>query len=150
MNIKLNTENCSLIEENELLKFENIKFDLYKKYDNLIFQNEGVRFNYISAKVEKKNWTLPNNIIILNRGGKDGVKKNMGVFNNNGVVGIVSNITNHFCEVTTLISQDTRVLTSIKTKDGMLDEGVLKWDGNSYRHATLEGVGNEINICFWN
>lgn len=146
INIKLNTENCSLIEENELLKFENNKLDLYKKYDNLMFRNEGIRFNYIAAKVEKKNWTLPNNIIVLNRGKKDGVKKNMGVFNNNGVVGLVSNITNHFCEITTLISQYTRLLTSIKTKNGMLDEGVLKWDGKSYKHATLEGVGNEINI----
>jgi len=146
INLKLNTENCSLIEENELLKFENNKLDLYKKYDNLIFQNDSVRFNYIAAKVEKKNWTLPNNILILNRGKKDGVKKNMGVFNNNGVVGLVSNITNHFCEVTTLISQYTKVLTSIKTKHGVLDEGVLKWNGNSYQHASLEGVGNEIKI----
>jgi len=146
MNIKLEDENCSLIEENELLKFENDELSLYKKYYNLIFQSEDTRFNYIPAKVEKKNWTLSNNILILNKGKKHGVKKNMGVFNKNGVVGFVSNVTSHFCEVTTLISQSTKLLTSIKTKQGILDEGLLKWDGNSYKHATIEGVGNEINI----
>ena len=146
MNLKLEDENCSLIEENELLKFENDELALYKEYYNLIFQYEEDRFNYIPAKVEKKNWTLSNNILILNKGKKHGVKKNMGVFNKNGVVGFVSNITSHFCEVTTLISQSTRLLTSIKTKKGILDEGVLKWDGNSHQHATIEGVGNEIKI----
>ena len=146
MNLKLENENCSLIEENELLKFENSELSLYKEYYNLILQAENNRFNYIPAKVEKKNWTLSNNILILNKGEKHGVKKNMGVFNKNGVVGFVSNITSHFCEVTTLISKSTRLLTSIKTKKEMLDEGVLKWAGTSHKHATLEGVGNEISI----
>ena len=146
MNLKLENENCSLIEENELLKFENGELSLYKEYYNLILQAKNSRFNYIPAKVEKKNWTLSNNIVILNKGKKHGVKKNMGVFNKNGVVGFVSNTTSHFCEVTTLISQSTRLLTSIKTKNEMLDEGVLKWDKKSYKNATLEGVGNEINI----
>ena len=146
MNLKLEDENCSLIKENELLKFKNDELSLYKEYDNLINQSEDSRFNYIPAKVEKKNWTLSKNILILNKGKKHGVKKNMGVFNKNGVVGFVSNITSHFCEVTTLISKSTRLLTSIKTKKEMLDEGVLKWAGTSHKHATLEGVGNEISI----
>ncbi len=146
INLKLGNENCSLIEENELLKFKNDELELYKEYYNLMFKGTNTRFNYIPAKVEKKNWTLPNNIIILNKGKKHGVKKNMGVFNKSGVVGFVSNLTNHFSEVTTIISQSTRLLTSIQTKNGILDEGLLKWDAHSYRHATLEGVGNEINI----
>ncbi len=146
INSKLENENFSLIKENELLKFENSELELYKKYKNLIILNEDNRFNYIPAKVEKKNWTLPNNTIVLNKGKKHGVLKNMGVINNNGVVGFVSNATTHFCEVTTLISKHTRLLTSIKTKNGVLDEGVLKWNGNSHQYASLEGVGNEIMI----
>jgi len=147
INSKLINENCSLIEENELLKFQNDKLQLYKEYENLITTSKNTRFNYIPAKVEKKNWTLPNNIILLNKGAEHGVKKNMGVFNNNGVVGLVSNLTNHFSEITTLISlKGPKLLTSIKTKNGILDEGILKWNGDSYQHATLEGVGNEINI----
>ena len=146
INLKLEKDNCSLIEENELLKFENNELALYEKYYSLIFQNEDNRFSYIPSNVEKRNWNLSNNILILNKGKKHGVKKNMGVFNQNGVVGLVSNTTNNFCEVTTLISQYTRLLTSIKTKNGMLDEGMLKWNGESYQYATLEGVGNEINI----
>ncbi len=146
INLKLEKDNCSLIEDNELLRFENNELALYEKYYSLIFQNEDNRFSYIPSNVEKRNWNLSNNILILNKGKKHGVKKNMGVFNQNGVVGLVSNTTNNFCEVTTLISQYTRLLTSIKTKNGMLDEGMLKWNGQSHQYATLEGVGNEINI----
>ena len=62
------------------LKFENGELSLYKEYYNLIRQAKNSRFNYIPAKVEKKNWTLSNNIVILNKGKKHGVKKNMGVF----------------------------------------------------------------------
>ena len=70
----------------------------------------------------------------------------MGVFNNNGIVGVVSNTTKNFCEVTTIISQYSKLLTSIKTSSGFIEEGVLKWDGVNYRIATLEGVGNEIKF----
>ena len=146
INDKLENENCSLIEQNELLKYQNNELELFKKYYNLISESEKKRFTYIPAKVEKKNWALPNNTIILNKGKNHGVTKNMGVFNNNGVVGIISNLTNHFCEVTTLINQNSKLLTSIKTTNGMLEEGILKWEGGSYKKAILEGVGNEILI----
>ena len=45
----------------------------------------------------------------------------MGVLNNRGVIGIVSNVTKNFCEVTTLIHQKTNLLTSIKTNNTILN-----------------------------
>jgi len=147
LNSILQNQNQELIIKNELLvkRIEELKiFSIQKNNKNL---NSTVkRYEYITAKVEKKNWTLPNNIIILNKGKLNGVEKNMGVFNNNGVIGIVSHVTNQFCEVTTLINQKMQLLTSIKTADSILNEGVLKWPGNSYRYASIEGVGDDIKI----
>ena len=145
-NSELNAINIELIIDNESLieKNQNLLLELKK---HKLFQNSAKkRYNYIAATIEEKNWTLPNNIIILNKGKLDGIEKNMGVFNNNGVVGIVSHLTNHFCEVTTLIHQKTKLLTSIKTNNAILNEGLLKWNGVSYRHASIEGVGYDINI----
>ena len=68
----------------------------------------------------------------------------MGVMNTKGVVGIVSNTTDHFCEVTTIISNHTRLLTSIKTKNGILNEGILKW--NESLISMEAGVENEIEV----
>ena len=146
INLKLSEENNQLISDNEQLKFENAELQIFKKNKDLIFQKNQERFNYIPAKIEKKNWTLANNILILNKGRKHGVLKNMGVINTKGVVGIVSNTTDHFCEVTTIISNHTKLLTSIKTKNGILNEGILKWNGKSHKHGSLEGVGNEIEV----
>ena len=125
---------------------KNDELNTYKEFAKIIQSPENQRYKFIPAQVENTSWALPNNTIILNKGSKNGIKKNMGVFNNNGIVGVVSNTTKNFCEVTTIISQYSKLLTSIKTSSGFIEEGVLKWDGVNYRIATLEGVGNEIKI----
>ena len=146
VNSNLEQANCRLIEENEILKFENDELKIYKEFAKIIQSPKNQRFKFIPAQVENTSWALPNNTIILNKGSRNGIKKNMGVFNNNGIIGVVSNTTKNFCEVTTIISQYSKLLTSIKTSSGFIEEGVLKWDGINYRVATLEGVGNEIKI----
>ena len=62
------------------------------------------------------------------------------------LLGLLVILQKNFCEVTTIISQYSKLLTSIKTSSGFIEEGVLKWDGVNYRIASLEGVGNEIKI----
>jgi len=146
INSNLEQANCKLTEENEILKFENNELKTYKEFIKIIQSQENQRYKFIPAQVENTSWALPNNTIILNKGSKSGIKKNMGVFNNNGIIGVVSNTTNNFCEVTTIISQYSKILTSIKTKNGFVEEGVLKWDGVNYRVVNLEGVGSEIKI----
>ena len=146
INSNLEQANCKLIEENEILKFENNELKTNKEFAKIIQSPQNKRYKFIPAQVENTSWALPNNTIILNKGSRNGIKKNMGVFNNNGIVGVVSNTTNNFCEVTTIISQHSKLLTSIKTSNGIFEEGVLKWDGVNHRVAALEGVGNEIKI----
>ena len=146
INSNLEQANCKLTEENEILKFENNELKTYKEFIKIIQSPENQRYKFIPAQVENTSWALPNNTIILNKGSKSGIKKNMGVFNNNGIIGVVSNTTNNFCEVTTIISQYSKILTSIKTSNGFVEEGVLKWDGINYRVVNLEGVGSEIKI----
>jgi len=145
-NEKLKNLNLQLLKKNEFLIEEKNNLILYLKQQNLKFKSAEKRYNYIPAKVEKRNWALPNNIIILNKGKLHGIEKNMGVLNHHGVVGIVSNVTNNFCEVTTLIHQQTNLLTSIKTNNTTLNEGILKWNNNSYRYGIIEGVGNDMKI----
>tara|TARA_B100001057_G_scaffold227039_2_gene227393 strand:+ start:35592 stop:36437 length:846 start_codon:yes stop_codon:yes gene_type:complete len=146
INSNLEQANCKLTEENEFLKFENNELKTYKEFARSIQSPQNKRYKFIPAQVENTSWALPNNTIILNKGSRNGIKKNMGVFNNNGIIGVVSNTTNNFCEVTTIISKYSKLLTSIKTNNGIVEEGVLKWDGANYKIATLEGVGNEIKI----
>ena len=115
-NSELNTINTELIIHNESLIEKNKTLLLELNKYKLIQNSSKKRYNYIAATIEKKSWTLPNNIIILNKGKVDGIEKNMGVFNNNGAIGIVSHLTNHFCEVTTLIHQKTKIIDFYKNK----------------------------------
>ncbi len=54
INLKLSEENNQLISDNEQLKFENAELQIFKKNKDLIFQKNQERFNYIPTKIKKK------------------------------------------------------------------------------------------------
>tara|TARA_B100001029_G_scaffold179282_1_gene188257 strand:- start:2295 stop:3119 length:825 start_codon:yes stop_codon:yes gene_type:complete len=152
----LNKENEKLIKE--LLTLKNEKFDLIEKNELLesIIKNEKAninltdslkkRYEYIHARVEKNNWALQKNIILLNKGELDGVEKLDVVSNEQGAIGEVTKVSNHFCEVTTLLHLKTDVYAKITKNKESLGEGRLTWNGVSNKYAQLEiGIDKRVN-----
>ena len=58
VNSNLEKANCKLIEENEILKFENDELNTYKKFAKIIQSPENQRYKFIPAQVENTSWTL--------------------------------------------------------------------------------------------
>ena len=137
---KLKNEKLDLNEKNQFLK------DIIKENNiNNILDSLNKRREYIHARVEKNNWALKNNIILLNKGKNNGIEKGMTVHNEKGAIGVVSEVNNYFCQVTTLLHLKTRIYALIKKNNIELGEGFLTWDGRSNEHAQLE-VGIDIRI----
>jgi len=140
---KLKNEKLDLLENNEKLK-SIIKTNQANFYltDSLIN-----RYEYIYARVEKNNWALQKNIILLNKGSVHGIQKGLPVSNEKGAIGVVSNINKYFSEVTTLLHLKTNLYAVVKKNNVVLGEGFLTWNGRSTKYAQLEiGIDIRVNI----
>ena len=151
---KKNKELNSYLEElkNDILILESkndfLKSELKENNINTYFSDSlEKRHEYVHASVEKNNWTLKKNIILLNKGKNNGIKKGMPVHNQDGVIGSVSKVTNNFCQVKTLLHTETYEYVEIKKNNKLLGVGFLTWDGLSKKYAQLDlGIDLRINI----
>ena len=153
----LEEKNIQLIQNVEILQNEildlnekNQKLETTLKENNInnnLMDSLSKRYEYIHASVEKNNWALKKNIILLNKGANHGIKKGMPVHNEKGAIGTVSEVNNNFCQVTTLLHLKTRVYALIKKNSVALGEGFLTWNGNSNKYAQFEvGIDIRVNI----
>lgn len=142
----------SLRSANDSLAFENQQ--LRNQLDTDMYDNSVVRrtrtdsnllqqYTYMNAKVVNNTTSYRNNFITLNRGSKHGVKKGMGVIANSGVVGIVKDVSEHFCTVISILHKDTRISAQLSSTK---DIGSLIWEGVDSRKATLVFIPNHVEV----
>jgi len=93
---------------------------------------------YLSSKVVSNSVSAQNNFIVLGRGSAQQLKKDDGVVDpNNGVVGIITDVSENFAVVMSLLHKDSKI--SAKLKNGG-DEGLVTWDGKEPNRLSLIDV----------
>ena len=116
VNLKLADENAQLRDklymiDNELAE---LKRDTTFKQRN--DQSEEKNYSFIPAKVINASVNKYRNFITLNKGALDGVKTEMGVINEDGVIGIVSSTSDHFSVVIPILNPSSRISAKINNK----------------------------------
>jgi rod shape-determining protein MreC len=101
------------------------------------------KYTYTSAKVVNNSTNRRNNFLTLDKGSKQGIKKNMAVITSNGVVGQVKDVSENFCTVMSLLHSETTI-SSILKKDGSY--GPLHWDGDDFGYATLSDIPTHVRL----
>lgn len=94
-------------------------------------------FRLIPAKVVSNSITNKNNLITIDKGEADGVRKDMGVGCGRGVVGIVFMVGQHYSVVMPLLNSNSNISCSID-KRGYF--GYLHWTGGNSRIAFMDEV----------
>lgn len=84
------------------------------------------QYKHLGAKVIKSTVNRRNNYLILNRGSVDGLAPDMGVVGPNGVIGKISDVTENFATVTSVLHQHTSIPTRHEASGF---PGLLMWDG---------------------
>ncbi len=84
------------------------------------------------ATVINNSVTHADNYITLNKGTADGIRREMGVVDGNGVVGIVYLASAHYAVVIPVLNSKSSISCKIKRSDYF---GFLKWDGGSPEYA---------------
>jgi len=150
---QLTKTNDSLVKENELL-YNKLKADFLlpdntnkKVLDTVKVDSlEQYRvYNYLRAKVVYNSVSLPDNFIELARGSKDGMKKDRGVIDlNNNVVGIITDVSDGYSVVMSLLHKDSKISAKLK-KGG--DAGKVTWDGADPNILTLTEIRKSAKVA---
>jgi len=129
--LKLKNTNQQLTRENERLRnelksnFSSIDTGNKVVVDSIPYDTLGSRrkWTYFSAKVVANSVTTPNNFIVLSRGLSENLKRDEGVVDpNNGVVGIITDISEHYAVVMSLLHKDSKISAKLKNGVAMPDK----------------------------
>jgi len=114
-----------------------------KPADLQIIDSVDIRFRFIPAEVINNSVDRQSNYITLNKGREDGIKPEMGIVGPNGIVGIITNVSDHYATGPTVLNRRWRVSAKIKNSNYF---GSLMWDGISYRTAQLNEIPYHVEL----
>ncbi len=100
-------------------------------------------FEFIMARVVYNNVTHLSNYITINKGRKDGIAPDMGVVSERGVVGIISNVSDHFSVILPLLNPKLRLSSKLLGSDYF---GSLGWNGRNARYVQLDELPRHVNF----
>lgn len=101
------------------------------------------QLHYIPAKVINFSTSTQRNFVTINKGRRDGVDMDMGVIDQDGVVGIVRAVSERFAVVIPVINSDFAVSCRFLSNDKL---GPLHWDGVDVRYAQLEDIARHVEV----
>lgn len=100
---------------------------------------------YLPTKVVSNSISAQNNFIVLQRGAAQQLKKDDGVVDlNNGVVGIVTDVSENFAVVMSLLHKDSKI--SVKLKKGG-EVGQVIWDGKDPNRLSLIDIRKSARVA---
>jgi rod shape-determining protein MreC len=141
--IHLGSNNKILVEENIRLKRQIIYQNNYPSDSMLPKNSSSYRFDYIAAMIVNNTINKSINYITIDKGSKDGIQKGLGVVSSNGVVGIVTNVSENFSLVMSVISVKTLVGVRHKNTNAL---GNLRWNGEDPYTLQIDGLSKTLPI----
>ncbi|MEK9612907.1 MAG: rod shape-determining protein MreC [Flavobacteriaceae bacterium] len=129
--------NQKLIQENTALKKLELESNALPLYPSAL--NDIGRFPYSikSAKVIQNNVLGLRNYIIIDQGSADGIKPEMAVLSQRGILGIVKSVSKHYASLISILHLDLKINVRLKNR---ADFGSLTWSGKSPSEFKIEGV----------
>lgn len=94
-------------------------------------------YHLIPAKVVANSIDKPSNLMTIDKGRADGVRKDMGVVCGTGVVGIVYLVSEHYSVVIPVLNTKSNISCMIQRRGYF---GYLRWKGGASEYAYLEDV----------
>ena len=135
--LKLDAQNDSLVRENaklmDIIINQRTTTDIDTLSDTLLLQ----QYSFIPAEICNKTIHLRNNYFTLCVGSLDGVESMMGVISVEGIVGIVTKVSEHYSQVIPLLHSQSRISASVRGLDFF---GNLVWTDSDPRVMTLEAI----------
>jgi rod shape-determining protein MreC len=107
----------------------------------LLSMKERSTYEYVSANIVGKNLQLLRNTVTIDVGDKDGVKPNMPIVNDEGLVGKIAATGSGYAVGQILLNKELRV--SAKVQRSRVD-GIIRWEGG--RTLALQDVAKTLDV----
>ncbi len=113
--------------------------------DSLLPDSSGGHGGFVYRRAHAVGITVnrSRNMLTLDEGAEAGIRQDMAVVNSEGVVGLVSAVSEHFSLVLPVINTSSHL--SVKLK-GANHRGQLQWDGASPRDAILNDIPEHARV----
>ena len=102
------------------------------------------KYSYQGARVISNSVTNQSNYLVLDIGKNNGVKEGMGVIDpNKSVVGIVSEVTDKYAVVMSLLHKDSHISGKL-LKGG--ETGILTWNGVDPNYISISNISKSAKV----
>ena len=137
---RLNSATQQLAEENALLRKQlSVVYDTTAcTYD---IQDNDTLFEYIPAQVVNNSTNQANNYIIINKGKRDGIERDMSVISSEGIVGVGTDVSRNYASVMSLLHSKSVVGVRFKNNQEIAR---LIWETNNYHYGIVEDIPTHI------
>ncbi len=144
---RLASVNRKLAEENAHLKSVLGKLPYLELSGDTLLDSLEVKdslYRYISAKVINNSVDNQNNYITLNKGRKHGIKPDQGIINPDGIVGVITNVSESYSLGFSVLNKRWGASAKLK-KSGTF--GPLSWDGRDSEFVFLNGIPFHVDLA---
>ncbi len=149
-----------LAEENEYLVDQNLQF-LRKNENVYIFNNDTIysktiqdtnaygkmvvkrMYDYMSANVIYLTTKNTHNMIVIDKGYKNGVTNDMAVLSPQGVVGVVKDVSANFSSIIPLLNPNSRISAKIMPINQI---GTVVWEDNDPEMGFLIDIPQHLTV----
>ncbi len=143
-NESLTQQNIALLREQESMFIEKNDTVMTEMSKTDSLHPTSIRlYDYSYAHVIYKTTDQAFNYIIIDKGAKDGVTRDMAVTCPQGVVGVVSDVSDNFSSIISILHPDSRISATISPINQV---GTVVWEGNDPRVAYLENIPQHLEI----
>ncbi len=143
--LSLKEENEKLLKQNAILmqKSQSNYLNNKKVLTLVIDSVNKLKYKYTDAQVIKNSVYFKHNYLTLNKGKLAGVTQESGVISSDGVVGVVTKVSDNFSSVISLLNTELYISAKIK-RDNYF--GSINWDGNDYRYVKLKEIPFHVDL----
>jgi len=143
--LNLKTTNEALAFENSQLRAQLKSSQISPNLGNIKVVDSINHQQYIftPAHIVNNTTTRRDNYLTLDKGSSDGVQNGMGVIFSKGVLGVVKDVSPHFCIVLSILHSASRVSVRIKHSKNL---GSMYWDGVNSQILSIRDVPSYVEI----
>ncbi|TKG88630.1 rod shape-determining protein MreC [Puteibacter caeruleilacunae] len=138
--------NEGLSVENARLRSELVRYKMELNANGTTFLSDSIAATYFyqSAKVINNSINKKYNYITLNKGSRHGLKSDMGVIGDKGVVGIITNVSRNYSTAISLLNGRWELSVKHQPSD---QNGSLSWDGEDHRKVQLSEIPYNVSVA---
>jgi len=99
-------------------------------------------FKFLMARVVSNTFTNQNNYLIINKGKDFGIQSGWGVVVNNGIVGVVKDVSDHYSTVLSLLHNKTKVSVRVNKSNFVS----MTWKGMNASYAEIDDIAKHVPL----